>query len=145
MITWESVDLPEPLGPMTATTSPPRTVRSIPRRISLPSTPARRPSITRSLIDAHHHLAVDDRRLEHRLGPGGRKGVGRAVLERERRAVLPALDLLGVREDLALRQRDVLVGADVADGVHVVVDAHDADPEAVDLGLAGGTGGQFGE
>ena len=35
-----SVDLPEPLGPMMACTSPALTSRSIPRRISLPSTEA---------------------------------------------------------------------------------------------------------
>src|SRR5947207_633680 len=37
---WASVLLPEPLGPITAWTSPGLTVRSMPRRISLPSTRA---------------------------------------------------------------------------------------------------------
>ena len=36
MITWDSVDLPDPFGPITAWTSPLRTTRSIPLRISLP-------------------------------------------------------------------------------------------------------------
>src|SRR4030095_16944811 len=38
--TCASVLLPEPLGPITACTSPARTSRSMPRRISLPATPA---------------------------------------------------------------------------------------------------------
>ena len=47
---------------MMAWTSPERTVRSIPLRISLPATPARRPLIssTWSAIDDHLDLAVDD-------------------------------------------------------------------------------------
>src|SRR2546427_12015252 len=36
--TWASVLLPEPLGPMMACTSPACTVRSMPRRMGLPST-----------------------------------------------------------------------------------------------------------
>src|SRR4029450_10152131 len=84
MSTWASVDLPEPLGPMTAWTSPDRTVRSMPRRISLPATPARRPVISStwapllaldtSLIGQHHHdLAVVDPHVEHRDRPGRRE------------------------------------------------------------------------
>src|SRR6266571_4161315 len=38
--TWASVLFPEPFGPMMACTSPARTVRSTPRRISRPSTEA---------------------------------------------------------------------------------------------------------
>ena len=49
-----------------------------------------------------------------------------ARLERERAAVLPALELALVAVHLALGERDVLVAAAVADGVDVVVDAHDA-------------------
>ena len=49
--TWDRVDLPEPLGPITAWTSPGRTSRSIPWRISVSPTRADSPSIrnTRSL------------------------------------------------------------------------------------------------
>src|ERR687897_76949 len=104
MSTWASVDLPDPLGPITACTSPERTVRSMPRRISLPDTAARSPEISSTwptlvgvpawvvalLIDHHHDVAVVD-------------------------------------VDLALGQRDVLVGAGVADRVDVVADAHHRD------------------
>src|SRR5262245_43618193 len=38
--TWANVLLPDPFGPITACTSPARTSRSTPRRISRPSTPA---------------------------------------------------------------------------------------------------------
>ena len=47
--------------------------------------------------------------------------------------MLPALDVAGVDVDLALGQRDVLVGAQVADRVDVVVDADDADARALDV------------
>src|SRR5215212_4477222 len=108
MMTCESVDLPEPLGPMTACTSPLRTVRSMPRRISLPRTPARRPSMISS---ATGHLdqevvAVAAQR-EHRHRTGGREGGGLAGLQGERGAVLPALELADVGVHLALAQGDV--------------------------------------
>src|SRR5919199_1241541 len=45
-MTCASVLLPEPLGPMTACTSPASTVRSTPRRISRSPTEARRPRIS---------------------------------------------------------------------------------------------------
>ncbi len=87
MITWDRVLLPEPLGPMMACTSPERTVRSIPLRISLPATPARSPrtsstcSELRRSFDHHLHLAVDDARLVHRDRPGGGQRRGLAGLE----------------------------------------------------------------
>ena len=46
--------------------------------------------------------------------------------QRERAAVLPALDLALLGVDLALGQREVGVAAPVADGVEVVADAHQA-------------------
>src|SRR4051812_31572671 len=50
MSTCESVDLPEPFGPMSACTSPERTSRSTPRRISCPATVACRFVILSTLI-----------------------------------------------------------------------------------------------
>src|SRR4051812_2895766 len=144
MITCDRVDLPDPLGPMTAWTSPERTTRSIPRRISLPSTPARRPSITSSdiagpfgTVDLDEHLTVFDPGSVHRHGSGGREDIGLAGLQRERAAVLPALDVARLHVDLALGQRDVLVGADVADHVDVVADAHDGESVVADLEALG--------
>src|SRR6059036_3155632 len=66
--TWASVLFPDPFGPMMACTSPARTVRSTPRRISLPSIPACRflissntvPVIRRCLeADAEQPLRLD--------------------------------------------------------------------------------------
>src|SRR4051812_20957354 len=125
MITCDRVDLPDPLGPITAWTSPERMTRSIPLRISLPSTPARRPSITSSDMagtfgfgggrQADEHVAVGHVGLVDGDGPGGGEGVGLAGDQRERAAVLPALEVAGLGVDLALRQRHVGVGAGVAD------------------------------
>src|SRR5688572_13134866 len=50
MIVFASVDLSDPLGPMSAWTSPRSTFRSTPRRISLPSTVTCRFWISRSAI-----------------------------------------------------------------------------------------------
>src|ERR687897_1044653 len=141
MSTWASVDLPDPLGPMTACTSPERTVRSMPRRISLPDTPARSPEISSTwptlvdvaalivalLIDHHHDVTVVDADVVDGLGLGRRQARRLAGLERELAAVLPALDGLVVGVNLTLGQRDVLVGAGVADRVDVVADAHHRD------------------
>ena len=46
MITFDRVDLPEPFGPIRACVSPCFTIRSIPLRISLPSTSAWRSTIS---------------------------------------------------------------------------------------------------
>src|SRR5690242_12892315 len=127
MITWESVLFPDPLGPMMACTSPERIVRSIPLRISLPVTPARRPLISStcsSIADHHLGLAVDDAHLVDRHRLRGGQGAGLAVLEGEGAAVLPALELALGAQHLAVGQGDVLVRAAVADGVDVVVYAH---------------------
>src|SRR3546814_20894127 len=116
MMTWDSVDLPEPFGPMMAWTSPERMVRSIPLRISRPATPARRPRISRkcwrvgSDIDGHLYLAVDDACLVHGAGIGGGQGMGLTVEQREGAAVLPALELAFLAAHHSLGQRDVLGG-----------------------------------
>src|SRR3954447_16304902 len=119
MITWDSVDLPDPFGPMTAWTSPDGTVRSTPVRISRPATPARSPVMTSSLIGrprssacpragtvsmirsqarscgalAHDDVVAVDDHVVHGHGPGGGQRLRRPVQQRERRPVLPALDL----------------------------------------------------
>ena len=85
-------------------------------------------------------LTVDDLRSVHRHRLGGRKRDRLAGLQAERAAVLRALQLLLVAPHLALRQRDVGVAAHVADGVDVVVDAHDGDGDAVDHDAAHGAG-----
>src|SRR5918995_1365562 len=148
MRTCASVDLPEPLGPMIAWTSPDRTVRSMPRRISLPATPARRPLISSTwepfvsrIGQDHHDLAVVDAHVVHGDRPGGRQGQGLAVGEGELAAVLPALDgeLVGI--DLALGERHVLVRADVVEDVDLVVDAHDRELVVADVVAPGGPGG----
>ena len=129
MITCDSVDLPEPFGPITAWTSPLRTVRSMPRRISRALHRARRPSIDELAHGSTtQHVVAVDRATSYTgtaLVAGQRLRL--AGLERERAAVLPALDLALVGVDLALGQRDVLVGAGVADGVEVVADADHGD------------------
>src|SRR5512138_2349051 len=148
MSTWASVDLPEPLGPMTAWTSPERTVRSMPRRISVPPTAARRPRISRTwpspvIVHHHHDLAAVDADVVdgHRLRR--REDQRLAGLERERAAVLPALQRQLVDVDLALGERDVLVRAGVADRVDVVVDADDGDAVAGDVEPAGLAGAEL--
>src|SRR4051812_10856965 len=111
MRTCASVDLPEPLGPMSACTSPDATSRSTPRRISMPATDACRFETRRMLMVApsegdHHVVAVDPDRVDgHRLG--GRQRLRFAGRERERRAVLRALDLALVDPDVSLRERVV--------------------------------------
>src|SRR3546814_4588997 len=139
---WDSVGLPEPVGPMMAWTSPERMVRSSPWRISRPATPARRPRISRTCwrvgsdIDGHLYLAVDAACLVHGDGLGGGQGMWLTVAQREGAAVLPALELALLAEHLSLGQRDVLVAAAVVDGVDVVVDAHHRYGDAVDGDLS---------
>src|SRR3954447_13542053 len=102
---------------MTACTSPLLTTRSIPWRISLPSTPARRPRISSVLTEpsvdssygrsrrGHHDVAAIHRHLVHGDRPGGGKGLGLAVHEGEGRPVLPTFDLPLRADDLALGER----------------------------------------
>src|SRR5579875_405101 len=149
MRTWARVDLPEPLGPMTACTSPLSTSRSIPRRISWPGMPPRSPC-TRSRLtretprrsrEHHLHLVALEDDLVHGNGLGGREGESLAGLQGEGAAVLPALDLLVLGVHLALRKRVVGMAAPVADGVEVLPDPDQGDPvpgHVEPLSLAGG-------
>src|SRR5919199_4682924 len=61
MTAFASVDLPEPLGPMSACTSPERTTRSRPLRICLSSAWTWRFSILSSAILSGHWLGGGDR------------------------------------------------------------------------------------
>src|SRR3989339_1593928 len=54
IIVYDNVDLPDPFGPMTAWTSPCLIVRSIPFKISLPSTATWRFLISKVFIVQHH-------------------------------------------------------------------------------------------
>src|SRR4051812_7646517 len=147
MSTCESVDLPEPFGPMSACTSPDRTSRSTPRRISCPATVACRFVIFSTLIGrlppirevaspqqpcavrttqpwgwgrsrgAHDHVGAVDADVVDRDRAGGGEALGRAVDEREGGTVARALDLTLVLPHVALGQRVVLVRALVADHV----------------------------
>src|SRR5207253_198293 len=101
MITFDSVDFPLPLGPINACVSPWRTIRSIPRRISLPSTVACRSSISSiagavPFVSLISHLDQDvvvlDLHVEHRHSRDGRERAGLAGLQVEGGAVLRALD-----------------------------------------------------
>ena len=135
MTTAESVLLPAPLGPMTACTSPERTVRSMPLRICLPATEATRPLISSVLTVAtstgrcststaravDHGGDVDGHRL------GGGQGGGSPVTRLKALPCFQHSSLLLVAPHLALAERDVGVAARVADGVDVVADAHDRD------------------
>src|SRR5437588_3848282 len=152
MITWASVDLPDPFGPMTACTWPLSTSRSTPRNISWPPTAARSPDTTSLLmsappsaaarerarchigsladarsLDFDHHVAVLDLHLVDGHGLGGGQRLWLTGLEGEGAAVLPALDLALLLPHLALAERVVLMAAAVVDGVHVVTDANHAD------------------
>src|SRR3954447_22101736 len=149
MITLDSVDFPEPLGPISAWISPWRTVRSMPRKISLPSTVACSPRtssvagvafvISSSHRDPHvvvgygHRERVHrlDRRQPHRL-PGG-QGAQRTVRLGVDRA------LLGI--DVPLVEEEVLVRADRIDRSEAVLaevdQCHLVPPYREPAGLAG--------
>src|SRR6266498_2161521 len=125
--TFASVDFPLPFGPISAWVSPWRTVRSMPFRISLPSTVAWRPRISSSTVVAGAsfvavvvmsvvHLDQDVVAVDlHRVRPHGlrgRQGARPTGLEVEGRAVLRALDGLHVGVHLALVQVRLRVRAD---------------------------------
>ena len=113
--------------------------RRAPRGRRRAGSPCRRPTRAGPTIAQHAHgrrhhhvVAVDPDVVDgHRLGGG--QGLRLAGLERERGAVLRALDLALVLPHVALGERVVGVGARVADHVPVVVDAHDAQAVAVDV------------
>ena len=69
--TWDSVDLPDPLGPITACTSPERTTRSTPRRISLPATSTRKPSMASSVAFIAPPVRRRHRCAARRWAPAG--------------------------------------------------------------------------
>src|SRR5437016_10933889 len=65
---WDSVDLPEPFGPITACTSPLEMASETPLRICRPSTLARRSLISKSanfLSVLLHYVSAVVRRLSH--------------------------------------------------------------------------------
>src|SRR6476659_2025514 len=146
MITFDSVDLPEPLGPISAWISPWRTVRSIPRRISLPSTVACSPRTSRvagvafvissSHLDPHvvvvHGYRVAGDRLDRRQpeGPAG--------IHVEQRPVFRTLDRALVRIHLPLVEEEVLVGAHRVERPEpVVAEVDHGNLSAVDREAAG--------
>src|SRR5437588_649896 len=105
---FDSVDLPEPLGPMSACTWPRSTATLMPFRISIPGGPPRRSSISRTATSDHH---LSDLYLDGAVGnpawidahrTRSRKARGLARSEIERRRVLRALDLARALPHLAL-------------------------------------------
>src|SRR5688500_17837780 len=117
MITLAKVAFPEPLGPMMACTSPWGTTRSMPFRISLPSTEACRPRTSRivglvlvcsAVCATAWSLQIDHDRLTlhlHREGDHRQRGRERPRLSRpeiEHRSVPRALDRLVVHVHLSL-------------------------------------------
>ena len=137
MSACESVDLPDPFGPISACTSPERTSRSTPRRISCPATLTCRSRIVRVAHGSTTFTSSPSTTTSydgHRLRRGQRLRL--AGLQRERRAVLRALDLALVLPHVALGERVVGVRALVADRVEVVADAHDRDAVTVDVEAA---------
>src|SRR5919204_1202584 len=144
MITLASVDLPEPFGPISACVSPCRTVRSIPSRISLPSTEARSsrtssvalPSsviahLDQQVVALHlHRERLDRDRGRQRPRPPGR--------EVERGTVLRALDRPEVDVHLAFVEEVVRVRADRVDRAEAfLAEVHHGDRPVVHLEAPG--------
>src|SRR4249920_3277426 len=132
MITFARVDLPEPFGPMSAWVSPCLTNRSMPFRISLPSTSACRSTISSvaapfvSVISfVTWHLDQDvvafglDGEHGHRQRRRQRDGSPRVQVERG--TVLRALDGLVLDVDLAFVQEVVGVRADRVHGAEALL------------------------
>src|SRR5437867_2715516 len=121
--TFARVDLPDPFGPISAWVCPCFTTRSIPLRISLPSTEACSPRISSVAVATavsvirhlDHHVVALHLHVEplHRLR--GRERDGLAGVEVERGTVLGALDRPEVHVHLALVQEVVRVRADRVD------------------------------
>src|SRR6266516_2784465 len=162
--TLARVDLPDPFGPISAWTSPWRTVRSMPFRISLPSTDPCSPSISRvaastavcvcacvSAVTVHLDQDVVTFHLhrEHLDRHGRRERPGPARLQVERGTVLRALDGPEVHVHLPLVQVGVGVRADRVDGPESVVAQVDhgdlpvAHPVPPDLPHGNVTGGRY--
>src|SRR5216684_1979198 len=130
MSVWERVDLPEPLGPMTACTSPLLMESVTPLRISFPSTLARRSRISKSanfpsaLLD---FICAIDCRLAH---PGGSS---------HWRAQEPFVHLLFVHA------RQARAGSYVLDGAVAVTDREPAPSQLDHLGHVAVLGGELGQ
>src|SRR6266487_1908070 len=152
MTTLESVDFPDPLGPISAWIWPCCTVRSIPRRISRSPTAARKP-LTSSVAGAvasvwviwshlDQDVVVGHGHGEHVHRRDGRKRSGGAGVEVEGGSVLRTLDRLEIHVHLSLVQVIVLVRADRVDRAEPFVSKiHHGDEAAVDgepSRLAGG-------
>src|SRR3981189_2927304 len=101
MRVWERVDLPEPLGPMTACTSPLLMPSVTPLRISLPSTLALRSLISKSdnfSSVSFHFIVASAGRFGHPRGPA------------DRRSEKPLVHLL------LIQARQPCPGGDILDG-----------------------------
>src|SRR5260370_29497212 len=119
MSVWERVDVPEPLGPMTACTSPLLMASVTPLRISLPSTLALRSRISKS---ANFPSAF----LDFISAVARRLGHPRRPLHRRPQQPLVHLLLVHAREPRA--------GRDVLDGAVAVADPNPAAPQLDHLG-----------
>src|SRR3954452_9907660 len=130
MIALASVDLPEPLGPMSAWISPLLTVRSTPLRICLSPAWTWRLRISRSAMWFSVSCRVRVRRSGHRGGV--RRGGGGGRRGRSRGAAVGEGDELGERrggqrlDDAALHARPQQLGGAAVAGVGLVVADHAA-------------------
>src|SRR3954447_11507454 len=134
MITFASVDLPEPLGPMSAWNSPERTCRSTPLRICLSPAWTWRFLISRSAIGASRSLSLsgyggagegdelgerralqglDDAHLHARPQQLGGTALGLRAEVRALHAALAVVEEAVHRGDGALEREDDLVHGDV--------------------------------
>src|SRR5262245_58608495 len=130
MITFASVDLPEPLGPISAWNSPERTWRSTPRRICLSPAETCRFLISRSAMNLQSGLGcgkVDElrergalERLDHAHLHARPHQLGGAVLAvgemRAQHARLAVVDEAVHGRDRALEREDDRVHADLVGG-----------------------------
>src|SRR6186997_1679416 len=143
MMTLLNVDLPDPFGPIRACVSPWRTTRSMPRRISLPSTVAWRSltsnvaavSLPFSLISLHldQDIVAVGRDGEHLDRLGRRQGAWFAGVQVEGRTMLRAFDRLEVDVDLAFVQVVLRVAADRVDRAEsLVAEVHHRDQALAD-------------
>src|SRR5687768_460164 len=141
MITPASVDLPDPLGPMSACTSPWRTVRSTPCRISFPLVEACSSLISSvacpfvsAMCDLHLYLVVFHLHVVRRDRRDRRQAPRLARVQVERRAVPRTFDRREVGVDLALVQVRLRVRADVAHRAEpVLAQVDQGDLVALDL------------
>src|SRR5947207_13132725 len=105
MIVSASVLLPEPFGPMIACTSPLRTMRSMPRRICLPSTSTWRSLISRS---GTHTLLAHGRGLREHVEGHAVERLRDAGLQRHPHVVRGASRLQrAILDGVALRGADL--------------------------------------